>query len=343
MTGQRTTPKVILGTMTFGLESTVAETSSVRIRGIDNIKPFLDTFHKYGHTELDTARVYCGGDTELALGSMDTAAFKIATKVWPSGPKSHGSELLKKTFHQSLVALKTEKVDIFYLHAPDYSTSFEETVKAVDDLYREGRFERFGLSNYAAWQVTLIYQLCKQNGYVLPTVYQGMYNPIVRDIEPELLPCLKKFNIAFYAFNPLAGGLLSGKHNFSQPEAEAGGRFDTKSSPGKLYRDRYWNTLYFEAITALTKAAQEHKLTLVEATLRWMSHHSGLNTQDGIIIGVGSIQHLEQNLIDLDKGPLPKDVVEAFDAAWAHVKVACPRYFKNEADARAVVQALAAK
>ena len=128
--------------MTFGLETTVAETSSVRIRGIDNIKPFLDTFHKHGHTELDTARVYCGGDTERALGSLDTAAFKIATKVWPSGPKAHGSELLKKTFHQSLVALKTEKVDIFYLHAPDYTTPFEETVKAVADLYREGRFER---------------------------------------------------------------------------------------------------------------------------------------------------------------------------------------------------------
>ncbi|KAF9122040.1 hypothetical protein BGW39_010075 [Mortierella sp. 14UC] len=343
MTGQRTSPKVVLGTMTFGLESTVAQTSSVRIRGIDNIKPFLDTFHKYGHAELDTARVYCGGDTETALGLLDTTAFKIATKVWPSVPKSHGSELLRRTFLQSLTALKTDKVDIFYLHAPDYTTPYEETVKAVDDLYREGRFERFGLSNFAAWQVTLIYQLCKQNGYVLPSVYQGMYNPIVRDIEPELLPCLRKFNIAFYAFNPLAGGLLSGKHNFAQPEAEAGGRFDINSSPGKLYRDRYWNTLYFEAITSLTKVTQEHQLTLVEATLRWMSHHSGLHDQDGIIIGVSSIQHLEQNLIDLDKGPLPKEVVEAFDSAWEHVKVACPKYFKDEAAARAVFQAVETK
>jgi aflatoxin B1 aldehyde reductase len=144
MTGQRTSPKVILGTMTFGLDTTVAETSSVRIRGIENVKPFLDTFHKYGHTELDTARVYCGGDTETALGLIDTSAFKIATKVWPTGPKSHGSELLRKTFLQSLAALKTEKVDIFYLHAPDYTTPFEETVKAINDLYLEGRFERVG-------------------------------------------------------------------------------------------------------------------------------------------------------------------------------------------------------
>ncbi|KAF9922372.1 hypothetical protein FBU30_007483 [Linnemannia zychae] len=338
MSGQRTTPKIILGTMTFGLENTSAETSSVRIRGIDNIKPFLDTFHKYGHTELDTARVYCGGDTETALGNMDTAPFEIATKVWPSVPKAHGAELLRKTFLQSLAALKTEKVDILYLHAPDYTTPFEETVKAINDLYREGRFKRFGLSNFAAWQVTLIYELCKQNGYVLPTVYQGMYNPIVRDIQPELLPCLKYFNIAFYAFNPLAGGLLSGKHNFEN--AEEGGRFDPKSNPGKMYRDRYWNTLYFEAITSLTRITTEHNLTLVEATLRWMTHHSGLGPQDGIIIGVSSLTHLEQNLKDFEKGPLPKEVVEAFDDAWEHVKVACPKYFKNEADARAVAAAL---
>ncbi|KAG0278389.1 hypothetical protein BGZ96_002402 [Linnemannia gamsii] len=343
MTGQRTSPKVILGTSTFGLKTTAAETSSVRIRGIENIKPFLDTFHKYGHTELDTARVYCGGDTETALGLMDTSAFKIATKVWPSGPKSHGSELLRKTFLQSLAALKTNKVDIFYLHAPDYTTPFEETIKAVDDLYREGRFERFGLSNFAAWQVTLIYQLCKQNGYVLPSVYQGMYNPIVRDIQPELLPCLKKFNIAFYAYNPMAGGLLSGKHNFSQPEAEVGSRFDIKSTAGRLYRDRYWNKLYFEAITLLTQVTQEHKMTLIEATLRWMSHHSGLNTKDGIVIGVSSIQHLEQNLPYLNKAPLPKEVVEAFDAAWEHVKVACPKYFKDGVATRAISQALQSK
>lgn len=74
-----------------------------------------------------------------------------------------------------------------------------------------------------------------------------------------------------------------------------------------------------------------------------MSHHSGLNAQDGIIIGVSSIQHLEQNLTDLDKAPLPKEVVEAFDAAWEHVKVACPKYFKDEAAARAVFQALQTK
>ncbi|KAI8594827.1 NADP-dependent oxidoreductase domain-containing protein, partial [Dissophora ornata] len=90
------------------------------------------------------------------MGQFNVEKYKVATKVWPVVAKAHGAEFLRKTFKDSLEALKLQKVDIFYLHAPDYSTPFEETIKAVDDLYREGLFERFGLSNYAAWQVTLI-------------------------------------------------------------------------------------------------------------------------------------------------------------------------------------------
>lgn len=76
------------------------------------------------------------------MGELDLQHFKVATKVWPIVPKAHSSQHLKATFKESLVALKAEKVDIFYLHAPDYTTPFEETVQAVDELYREGRFDR---------------------------------------------------------------------------------------------------------------------------------------------------------------------------------------------------------
>ncbi|KAG0208633.1 hypothetical protein BGX28_000441 [Mortierella sp. GBA30] len=338
MTTNNGTPRIILGTMTFGLESTSAATSAVRVRGTENIQPFLDTFGAYGHIELDTARIYCNGDTEEALGQLPTDNFKIATKVWPTIPKAHGSENIKRIFHESLAALKGKKVDILYLHAPDYTTPFEETIKAVDELYREGLFERFGLSNFAAWQVTLIHQLCRQNGYVLPTVYQGMYNGITRDVVRELFPCLKALNISFYAFNPIAGGLLSGKHRFEENESE-GGRFDTKTGFGRIYRERYWNTLFFEAIKDLEKVAKEHSLTLLESSLRWMTHHSGLGPNDGVIIGASSLKHLEENLKDLAKGPLPNEMVDAFDEAWEHVKVACPSYFKTEDSAKAISSA----
>ncbi|KAF8936923.1 hypothetical protein BGZ58_003525 [Dissophora ornata] len=312
--------------MTFGLETTSFESSAVRIRGVQNIKPFFDVFKARGHEEVDTARIYGNGDTELALGQLPMESFKIATKIWPSMDKAFAPDNLKHTFKESMTALKASKVDVFYLHCVDDSTPFEETLKAVDEIYREGLFERFGLSNFTAWQVTLVHQLCKQHGYVLPTVYQGMYNAIARNVQYELLPCLRALNISFYAYNPIAGGLLSGKHKFEELEGEDG-RFNPKSKFGKVYRDLYWNSLSFEAVKNVENAASGHGMTLIESALRWMKHHSGLGPNDGIVIGASSIKHLEDNLRDLEKGPLPKQVVDVMAEAWEHVKVVSPPYY----------------
>ncbi|KAF9909969.1 hypothetical protein BX616_011005 [Lobosporangium transversale] len=336
--------------MTFGLEGSDAAATTVRVRGSENIKAYLDEFYAHGHVELDTARLYCGGDTEIALGQLPTEPFKITTKVWPSVPKAHALEHLRRTLQESLMALKLKKIDIFYLHAPDYTTSFEETVKAVDELYREGLFERFGLSNFAAWQVTLIHQLCKQHGYVLPVVYQGMYNAITRDVVRELFPCprlstshstlitqsLEAFfqvDIILIAMMLRIVGALLRRYTFlAGPRQNSRIGFKKKKS----YRERYWNNLFFEAVKKVEKAAKDNNLTLIETALRWMSHHSDLGPQDGIIIGASSMQHLKDNLRDLEKGPLPQHVVEALDEAWEHVRVACPSYFKTAAAAQTV-------
>lgn len=128
--------------MTFGLEGSNATIFPVRIKGPENVKPFLDTFHQYGHVELDTARIYCSGDTEKVLGSLPIQDFKIGTKVWPTIPRAHGPENLGRIFRESLVALKANKVDILYLHSPDVTTPFEETAKAIDELHKEGLFDR---------------------------------------------------------------------------------------------------------------------------------------------------------------------------------------------------------
>ncbi|KAF9301484.1 hypothetical protein BGZ74_006642 [Mortierella antarctica] len=306
--------------MTFGHETTSTSLTAVRVQGAENIQPFLATFRSYGHTEIDTARIYGNGETEEALGETHALdGLKIATKVWPSAPCAHGQEKLAPTFRASLNALQVDKIDIFYLHAPDFTAPFEETLKA------------FGLSNYSAWQVAWIYQICKQNGYVLPTMYQGMYNPITRDVARELFPCLKAFGISFDAYNPLAGGLLSGKHQFEDSVVNDGSRYDTKMGFGKIYRERYWNELFLKAIRDLKSTAESLGISLVDATLRWMVHHSGLGPDDGIVMGASSVSHLKSNLDILVHGqPLPKEMVMAFDAAWEHVQPACPSYFKTE-------------
>jgi aflatoxin B1 aldehyde reductase len=136
------TPRIILGTMTFGLESTDARTSAVRVRGVDAVAPFLTTFNAHGHTEVDTARIYSNGDTETVLSQLPTAHLKVATKAYAFAPGSHNKENLSSQVRKSLKALNAEKVDILYLHVPDYDTPYEETCKAIDDLYKEGLFER---------------------------------------------------------------------------------------------------------------------------------------------------------------------------------------------------------
>ncbi|KAF9921271.1 hypothetical protein FBU30_008729 [Linnemannia zychae] len=323
------TPRVVLGTMTFGLDTSNPATSVIRVRGPENVAPFLETFYAHGHIEVDTARIYCNGDTEAVLSQLPTSHLKISTKVWPFVPGSHNKENLPKQFRESLVALKADKVDILYLHSPDYSVDYEETVEAINELYKEGLFERFGLSNYSAWNVTQIYEICKRKGYVLPTVYQGVYNPLSRSVVTELLPCLKYYNIGFYAYNPIAGGVLSGKYKFSEDEIPAGGRYDPKTGFGKIFRDRYWNSIYFEAVQALTKVTSANNMTLLEATLRWMRHHSSLKAKDGIIMGASSPAQLEESLTELEKGPLPDEVVQAFDDAWEHVKPNASWYFRG--------------
>ncbi|KAF9546905.1 hypothetical protein EC957_009070 [Mortierella hygrophila] len=322
-------PRIVLGSMTFGLDTTDASTSAVKVRGPAAVAPFLTTFHSHGYTEVDTARFYGSGDCETVLSQVPNAHMKISTKIFPYVAGSHNRENLPKQFRESLKALNASKVDILYLHAPDYSVPFEETLKAIDDLYKEGLFERFGVSNYSAWNVALMHSICKQNGYVLPTIYQGAYNPIDRNVTYELLPCLKHLNIGFYAYNPISGGVLSGKYKFDG-ETPEGSRYDPKTATGKMVREMYWNKTTFEAVESLTKVATANNLTLLEATLRWIRHHSGLTANDGILIGASKVEQLEESLTELEKGPLPEEMVNAFDEAWEHVRSLARPYFFPE-------------
>ncbi|KAI8611160.1 NADP-dependent oxidoreductase domain-containing protein [Chytriomyces sp. MP71] len=301
-----------------------------RISDRDTIQQIVDEFTKRGHTELDTARMYCEGNTEEVLSELKTTGLQVHTKVYPFKAGDHEPEKLMTTFRASLKALQRTKVDIFYLHAPDHSVPFERTLGAVQELYLEGTFTELGLSNYASWQVMQIYHICKSKGYVLPTLYQGMYNALTRDAERELLPCLRELGMRFYAYNPLCGGLLSGHHKF-ETNPDDGARFDPKTSQGERYRGRYWNETYFKAVEHVKAAVAKHEgMTLLNAAHRWMFHHSMLDQSkgDGVIIGVSSVAHAVSNLNDCEQGELPADIVAAFDEAYAVTKPLQANYFR---------------
>ncbi|KAF9579273.1 hypothetical protein BGW38_004530 [Lunasporangiospora selenospora] len=322
-----------LSTQNFALETTDPTQSDFRVQGAENIVPYLNLLESFNVHELDTARVYCEGDTETVLGQVPSSVlkrFEISTKVYPIHPGDHKPEALSKLFHQSLAALKVSKVKIFYLHAPDFFTPFDETLKAVDDLYKQGLFEQFGLSNFAAWQVALVHQICHFKGYIKPTVYQGWYNPLMRQVERELFPCLREFGMRFYAYNPIAGGFLTGNYKIDEP-VKPGTRFDNKTVLGEYNRGQYWFPLYFDAVEGLKSAAAKHGIPLLEASIRWLNHHSGLGPEDGLIFGINDrVQDLRENLISLQQGPLPDDVVKAFEDAWDKVKSAYQLYFRRD-------------
>ncbi|KAG0245256.1 hypothetical protein BGW41_002725 [Actinomortierella wolfii] len=317
VTSTKNTPRIILGAMTFGLETSDISQTAVRIQGAPAVKKFLDVFKSHGHDEIDTARMYT--DSEAVLGQLDLSDFKVATKAFPFTPQSHTKENLKATFEAALADLKANSVDIFYLHAPDNTVPREETLQAINELYQQGKFKEFGLSNFNVREIEEVVTICKTKGYIMPTVYQGMYSPIVRGDYLVHRDVLAKYNIRFYSYGALASGLLTGKHKFGT-EVDKNSRFHASSGFSGMFNGVYWHQEVFDALAVLTKATEEAGIPLAQASNRWMVHHSGLTERDGILVGVSSLSQLEQNLKDFELGPLPQSVLDAFEKAWSVVQ-----------------------
>ncbi|KAH6680202.1 NADP-dependent oxidoreductase domain-containing protein [Halenospora varia] len=335
-TAPKTELKVVFGAMTFGTEGTLGS----RVYTADDAGKIVDVFQAHGHNEIDTARIYGNGTTEEILADlswqkrgivMDTKLYPTAGFALAKGGEqwTHKAEDVRAGFEASMKALKTDKIDMFYLHGPDRKTPFEDTLREVNKLHQEGRFKRFGVSNYMSWEVAQICEICKKNNWIMPTAYQGVYHALQRTIEAELFPCLRYYGIALYAFQPLAGGFLTGRYKRDQESFEPGSRFDPKIGQGQLHRGRYWNDEYFDALELITSVAEKHGLTVAEVALRWIEWHSFMKkeTGDSIIVGASSVKHLEGNLEDLEKGKLPEEVVEALEKAWLMVKGKAPKYW----------------
>lgn len=333
----KTKARIALGLMTFGPTGT----EGTRIDLLLAFTEILSTFHKAGYDELDTARTYNDSQqenwTSRAIMKSDTCLkFTIATKWWPYTPGDHAPLKIRTAIEASLSALNVECLDIWYLHAPDWATPFEITLQAVDELYREGKIKKLGLSNYAAWEVAEIVTTCKLKGWIMPSIYQAMYNCLTRSIEEELVPCCRKYGLDIMVYNVLAGGVLSGRYK-SKEAPDDGGRY-SGSSPGytEAYKARFWKDTNFEALKLIQPMTEKYALTLVEVAYRWALWHSELKIRgisagnDGILIGASSLQQLQSNLESLDGGRLPQEVLDTLDIAWKITKADCASYRLKE-------------
>ena len=211
----------------------------------------------------------------------------------------------------SLEALKLKQMDIFYFHGPDRQTPLEDQCRAANKLYQEGKFARFGVCNLRADEVERIHDICSREGYVLPSVYQGGFNPLQRRAEFELLPTLRRLGIKFYAFSPLGGGFFS-RTVEELRDPPKGARMDEM----KVFKDIYVNETSVALLQKLTEVCESHGVKVKEATLRWYMHHGPLGEDDGVILGASSVQQVEENLRACEIGPLPEEIVDSFEDMW---------------------------
>lgn len=310
---------LLLGTITFGQQTDV-----------DQAREMINIALDAGIREIDSAYVYNEGECEMILGTIlkdiQRDRFRVATKVNPRITGKLDREAITMQQEESLRRLNIDYSDVMYLHFPDPFTPIEETLDACDDLYRKGLFKELGLSNYHVDQIDEIVKICEEKYEMKPTVFEGVYNAFSRNVEEELLPCIREHGMRFTAYNPLAGGMLTGKHK-SFEEKPTEGRFAVRAS----YQKRYWKKEFFEGADIIREACEKEGIVMADAALRWLEFHSDIASgyDDGVIVGSSRPSQLAANLESIEHGELPDTVLEAFDRAWEVCREVAPPYYRT--------------
>ncbi len=310
--------RLCLGTMTFGVQCD--EPASVTI---------LDTAAAGGITFIDTADVYpSGGDlatvgrTEAIIGRWlqgKRTDFIIATKCsGRMGPRAWQQGNSRKhvldAVDASLRRLQTDYIDLYQLHAPDPYTPIDETLRAMDDLVRAGKVRYVGCSNFLSYQVARAIGRSEVLGVARFDSVQPRYNLLFRQIERELLPLCTEEGIGVIPYNPLAGGMLSGKHQRGTP-AE-GTRF-TLGTAGAMYQKRYWHEREFQTVEQVRPIAAEAGMSLVQLAVAWVLANPTITAP---IIGASRPEHLADSLKAVET-PLPHDLKQRLDELTASYRM----------------------
>ena len=306
--------KLCLGTMMFGGQT--SEEDSIKI-----IRYALD----HGVNFFDTANGYTNGNSETIIGKAlkdcrekAVVATKVGIAMYRNSagrPVPNGGGLgrtyIRRSVEDSLRRLQTDYIDILYMHFPDPATPMEEAVETMTELVRSGKIRYYGVSNFSAWQIADMIALAEKNHLIAPVVTETVYNPLTRGADDELVPFLRKHNFALAAYNPIAAGLLTGKH--SREKAEENTRFALE----KGYYFRYWKEGNFDALDALRAIADELGISVLELTFRW---HLSLGFEDSAIVGASKLEQVKQNIPMFDLPQLDADTMKKFDAIWAQLK-----------------------
>jgi aryl-alcohol dehydrogenase (NADP+) len=266
----------------------------------------LDHAHEGGITFIDTADVYplggglsTVGRTEEIVGSWLRGKrdnFVVATKCFGrTGPaaweQGNSRKHIFSAVESSLRRLGTDYIDLYQLHGPDPATPIDETMSALDDLVHSGKVRYVGCSNFLAYKVAQALGRSEACAFVRFDSVQPRYNLLFRQIERELLPLCAEEGVGVIPYNPIAGGLLSGKYDPSSPPTD-GTRF-TLGNAADTYQDRYWHDKEFATVDRLRTVADREGVSLVTLSVAWVLAHPAVTAP---IIGASRPDQLDESL-----------------------------------------------
>jgi len=300
-TGLKVT-ELCLGTMTFGNQCDEPTSHAIMSKAFDAGVTFFDTADAYplGAT-LETV-----GRTEEYIGRWfqghpgRRSQVVLATKFYGqvgSGPNDQGGSRkhIVQAIEGSLRRLQTDYIDLYQMHFPDHETPIDETLRALDDLVHSGKVLYIGCSNYPAWELSKALWTSDKLGLARFDSVQPRYNLLFRQIEAELLPLAMDQGIGVISYNPLAGGLLTGRYQPGQAPEE-GSRF-TVQNAGKLYQARYWQEPQMQAVEELKAFCQEHHIDIAQLAIAWVLAQPAITSA---IVGASKPEHLDQTLPAVD-------------------------------------------
>lgn len=307
--------ELALGTMTFGNQADKSTAFRILDRAFESGIRFIDTADVYPlGGGIDRA-----GATEEILGQWlprRRSDVVLATKCFGTmgeTPNQRGlsRKHILEAVDQSLVRLRTDYIDLYQAHQVDDRVPMEETLRSFETLVQSGKVRYVGVSNWRAWQVASALGLQRRLNLTRLASVQPRYNLLFRMIEEELVPLSLAEGVGILPYNPLAGGMLTGRYRAGQ-DVQANTRFGLDGA-GRLYQERYWQDATFAIVEDYRKWCQERERDMTATAVQWVMNQPGITST---ILGASRPEQLENSLAALDAPPLLEDELTWLDHLW---------------------------
>lgn len=314
-TGLKVT-ELCLGTMTFGNQANKKTSFEILDKAFNAGVNFIDTADAYplgkNYESAGTTESIIG---EWMKGKRDDIV--LASKCFmPTGNKPNDTGMSRKhimsAIDKSLERLGTDYLDLYQIHKFDPETPIEEMMSAFDDLVDQGKIRYVGVSNWRAWQVAKANGIADRRNYSRVVSVQPRYNLLFRMIEEDLVPMALDEGVGIITYNPLAGGMLTGRYK-GETNPEEGSRFALGNNAGVLYQERYWQKTTFEVVDRYLAWCKEHGLDPISTAVHWVTQQPGITSA---IIGASRAEQLEGSLRASDVADLTEEELNWLDELW---------------------------